>query len=185
MLCLLCSNNRTEICSPLSIGVEAYPHCRSTTPAQKRVLSYGARYSSLRSEFYGSIFALYRDYRTIKWILLFADTSRQLGRWRFQLAKDDNAVLYRPGTTYKIADEMSGLGGGEKKQDVIEDGVPCIATNGSLSKDAAQPEHHEAVIVFLDSIEAENRTEQAASSTVLSIDSKTVTLDPLTQEECF
>lgn len=80
---------------------------------------------------------------------------------------------------------MSSLRRNEKKQNIVDDKVPCFVTEGSPSKDEAQPRHREAVIGFLGSTEAETRTEHTTCSTVLEIEKEPVALDRFTMDDFF
>lgn len=70
--------------------------------------------------------------------------------------------------------------GGAKKEDVIDEEVPCFVMEGSPGGDVAKPENCEALIVNGGSAVAEARTEQKNRSTVMGVKEKPVTQDPFT-----
>lgn len=88
------------------------------------------------------------DHHALKWVLNLADSSGRLARCRLQLPKHEYEVEYRPGATHKLADGVSCLQRSEERQDVINDKVPCLVTEGISSGDAAQSENRETVIAF-------------------------------------
>lgn len=47
---------------------------------------------------------------------------------------------------HKVSDETFCLRRSKEENDVIDHGVPCFITEDSQNGDAAQPEHHEAMI---------------------------------------
>lgn len=61
--------------------------------------------------------------------------------------------------------------------------VPCFSTEASPNRDAAQPEHRRAAMVFWASSKAKIRTEYTAPSTVLDMDDEPVTLDSFALEK--
>lgn len=82
-----------------------------------------------------------------------------MARWGLCLAKYDYEVEYRSESAHKVADKVFCLRTSEEKQDVADDEVPFLDTGSSLSWSAAQPDHCEALIAFLDSTEAETPAE--------------------------
>lgn len=76
-----------------------------------------------------------------------------------------------------LASEVSDLRRSEKKQNVFDDEVPCFASEGSPSKDAAQSDHRNPVIGFWESTEAQTWAEHTTPSTILDVE-EPATLDP-------
>lgn len=64
---------------------------------------------------------------------------------------------------------MSRLRSREEEQDVIGNKVLCVVTEGSTNEEAEQLKYRKAVVADCGSPQAETRTEQLASSTVLDV----------------
>lgn len=70
----------------------------------------------------------------------------------------------------KVADGVCRLQRSEDEQGVINDEVPCFATENSTENDAAPPANREVVTGFSRNTETEARTEHSIFSKVLSVE---------------
>lgn len=70
----------------------------------------------------------------------------------------------------------------KEEQEKIDEKVLCFVPENSWSRDAAQLDHHEVVIVFWGSTKTETRAESKTASAVLDAEEQPATPDPLSLE---